>query len=101
MEISTHNNQDYYNKIIYNRYNKDKNKINNKNVKKVYNYDIKILDKSFIKILVVIYYIIVSKYILSSSGAITFKKIILSLLCSDFSLFSSTVTNTTFFNSII
>lgn len=84
--------------IILKRYS---NKRQNTNSTKIHNYEVNLLSKSFLKLIAVIYFIIVTKNIVSCTGAITFKKILLSFLCSDISLFSSPISNIAFFSSIV
>ncbi|BCL65764.1 hypothetical protein IOLA_132 [uncultured bacterium] len=98
--MSYYNNNNTIKNIIENRYNKKSIK---KNIKtnKINNYDIKLLNSSFLKMIAIIYLIIAIKYIASTTGVINIKKIILSIFRLEFALFSSSISNTVFFNSII
>lgn len=98
--MSYYNNNYTTKNIIENRYNKKSIK---KNIKtnKINNYDVKILNSSFLKMISIIYLILAIKYIISTTGVINIKKIILSTFRLELALFSSSISNTVFFNSII
>lgn len=96
--MSLHTNNSESQKIISSRY---RSKIKNKNGIKVKNYEIKLLSNSFLQLVLVLYFIIATKTIVSCTGAITLKKILLSLLCSELTMFSSPICNIAFFSSIV
>ncbi len=96
----SHFNNNHEDRIIKKRYSVVSD-IKKYDKKKVEDYNAKILRISFLKITLLIYAIIATSNIIFCVGTINRKKIILCFLCANLHSFTSSVSNTAFFNSII